>query len=359
MSKNKQILIAGAGPSGLSAAIFLKATGHHSTVIDKKSAISPHSKALAINPRSLDILAPYGISQKLIKAGHQLIALNIRKSNKLIFQTSLSKLNSNYPYLLILPQKTSEEILYDHALNIKIPIHNQTELEKISRSKQQYKITTRNNSFDREPYDMIIGADGAKSNVRKEANIALSGFSYNDTWFLKDLELDIDFEPDNGHIQLFEDGAMLLIRIKDKIWRIAGSFKNLIERLPQNASVGKIIWESEFKIHHKLADKLSKDNIAIIGDAAHLHSPVGARGMNLGIEDAHILSRLINQNKMDKFSKLRLPYLKKTVSRVNRITMAVSGHSTSSIRLRKYLHLIKPFAGFITPQMRKFLSGYT
>ncbi len=124
-----------------------------------------------------------------------------------------------------------------------------------------------------------------------------------------------------GHIRLFPEGGMIMIRLKDNIWRVAGNINSVLNYLPRGTKVGQVHWESEFRIHHKLAKSLIKENIVLIGDAAHLHSPVGARGMNLGIEDAFIASQLINDNKLNEFDKIRKPYLEKTVNRINNITM--------------------------------------
>ena len=87
-----------------------------------------------------------------------------------------------------------------------------------------------------------------------------------------------------------------MIRLKENVWRVAGNLPSLLNYLPPGTVIGDTHWESTFTISHRIARQLEKNNVAIIGDAAHLHSPVGARGMNLGIEDAFVLSELIAAN---------------------------------------------------------------
>ena len=110
MSKNKEILIIGAGPSGLSMAIFLNELGYKPKVIDKKKSISDYSKALGVNPRTLELFEPLGITEKFLNNGRKMNALNIWKGDKLIVKNDFQKVNHKYPFMLIQPQKESEEI---------------------------------------------------------------------------------------------------------------------------------------------------------------------------------------------------------------------------------------------------------
>lgn len=171
----------------------------------------------------------------------------------------------------------------------------------------------------------MIGADGARSEVRKQSGISSYGFQYAEDWRLYDVELEVPVSREEGHVRLFPEGGMILIRLRDNIWRVAGNLPSLLDYLPKGSQLGKIMWESTFRISHRVARELYKDRVVLIGDAAHLHSPVGARGMNLGIEDAYLVSQLIAENRMGSYTELRGRYLKRTVRRINSLTQVLGG----------------------------------
>lgn len=206
-------------------------------------------------------------------------------------------------------------------------------------------------------YQLVIGADGAKSRVRELTEISMDGFRYNEQWELYDVELDIPRAPDEGHVMVYQEGGVVMIRLKEDVWRIAGNMSGLLNYLPKNTKIGKIIWHSTFRIGHRVAKKLQQGNIVLIGDAAHLHSPVGARGMNLGIEDAYIVSQLVKENRLDEYTKIRQGYLKRTVRRINAMTQALGGNGWLVRRARANVEWFKPFFPVAMPVARKFILG--
>ncbi len=356
MIKNKEIAIIGAGPSGLSMAIFLSDLGYKPRIFDKKTQISEHSKALGVNPNTLEIFKPFGITERFLSNGRNMKAVNLWKADKHIYKNDFTKTKSPYPFMLIQPQKESEEILLDEVLKRGIEVEYQSTFNQWDKTNGKYNVLiNKNESIPN--LDYIIGADGGSSKVREQLGIEYKGFRYDEHWELYDIELEMDVELDEGHIRLFPEGGMIMIRLKDNVWRVAGNIKSILNYLPKNAKVGKVHWESEFRIHHKVAKSLTKDNIVLIGDAAHLHSPVGARGMNLGIEDAFIASRLLNENNLANFNSLRKPYLEKTVSRINNITIGMAGNSTRSKFLRNNIGYFKVFFPIIMPRVRNFVLG--
>jgi len=206
-------------------------------------------------------------------------------------------------------------------------------------------------------FDFLVGADGGSSIVRHCNNIEMDGYRYDKEWQLYDIELDVPVNPDEGHIRIFPEGGMIMIRLMEDIWRVAGSMKSILDYLPSDTSIGKIFWESKFRIHHKLAQELTKDNMVLIGDAAHLHSPVGARGMNLGIQDAFIAAKLIHDNSLEDYNDIRRPYLNKTVRQVNDLTMGLAGESKLARIARQRINNLRFLFPFIMPRARKFIMG--
>ena len=172
-----------------------------------------------------------------------------------------------------------------------------------------------------------------------------------------DVELDLPKTPNEGHVLIMEAGGIVMIRLKENIWRVAGNMNSLLHHLPKNTKIGQTLWQSKFKISHRIAVDLYKDNVLIIGDAAHLHSPVGARGMNLGIEDAYIASQLIKENRIGEYTKVRRDYLKRTVRRVNIMTQALASTGLLWRKARSNMRFFKPLFPLVMPVARKFILG--
>ena len=357
MKKHKEIIIIGAGPSGLSMAIFLHELGYRPRILDKKDKISKYSKALGVNPRTLELMKPFGITTKFLTNGRRMNAVNLWKADKHIYRNDFTKINSEYPFMLIQPQKESEEILLEEVQSRNIEVEYNSEFMEFSKSESKYSITLKNKNVSKDRYDYIIGADGGRSKLRRQTGIEYKGYQYDEEWELYDIELEMNVEPDDGHIRLFPEGGMIMIRLKGNIWRIAGNIKSILNYIPKSSVIGKVHWESKFRINHKVAKSLTNENIVLIGDAAHLHSPVGARGMNLGIEDAFICSNLINDNRLSEYNNLRIPYLNKTVGRINNITMGMAGDSKISRLVRNQIGNLKFIFPIVMPRVRSFILG--
>ena len=357
MSADKRILISGAGPSGLSAAIFLKEQGFHPRIIDKKQTVSTYSKALAVNPNSLGIFDEFGIAKRFVEKGYKMKAMNIWRNHKLFFRNEFSKINHKFPFLLILSQRESELLLQEEAVNRKIDLEFGTQLLNIEKTSTGYSSTLQNDDRIKYESDIVIGADGSHSEVRSQTGIEFPGFGYRGTWELYDAELEIDLPANEAGIFFFDNGGMILIPIKDNLWRIAGSMTDLLNYLPKGTKIGNIPWQTKFNIGHHIANTLVKDNVVLIGDAAHIHSPLGGRGMNLGVQDAYLVSKAIAGNKLDQYSASRLPYLRKTVGRINTLTTMAAADSGFRLLMKKTAWMAKPILPLFKPTLRNFVSG--
>ncbi|MFS4494580.1 FAD-dependent oxidoreductase [Maribacter sp. 2308TA10-17] len=357
MKKKKEIAIIGAGPSGLSMALFLNELGYNPILFDRKNIISKYSKALGVNPRTLELMKPFGLTTKFLKNGRRMTAINLWKGDQHIYKNDFSKVNSEFPFMLIQPQKESEEILLEEIQSRGIQVEYDSEFVKYTKVDSKYAITLKDKNQFSKNFDFLIGADGGHSQIRKQTNIRYKGYRYDEAWELFDIELEMNVNSEEGHIRLFPDGGMIMIRLHENIWRIAGNLNSILNYLPKKSVIGKIHWESKFRINHKVAQNLVKENIVLIGDAAHLHSPVGARGMNLGIEDAFISSKLINEDRIDEYTGIRKPYLESTVKRINNITMGMAGNSTISKIIRSQIGNMKPIFPIVMPRVRNFVLG--
>jgi len=353
MTNKKEILIVGAGPSGLSAAIFLSELGYKPRIIDQKPSINIHSKALAVNAQTLKIFEPFGISKRFFDNALQVPAMNIWKYDKLAIRNEFTSIQGSRP-LLLQSQRESEEILLDEVQKRGISIEYSTALTSIQKNDSGYKSIINGSEFQS---NFVIAADGAHSVIRKQNNIDFTPIWDNGIWELYDVELDVPIAKNEAHVRLFEDGGMIMLPMKNNVWRLAGTLKNLLNYLPAQTTMGNISWQTTFHVSHHLAGSLTHENVVLIGDAAHLHSPIGGRGMNLGIEDAYISTTLLHNEKLNDYNALRRPYLNRTIKRIGTLTRTMVENTTLSRFVRNNIEFIKPIFPLVRPTMTRFILG--
>lgn len=361
MEKDDKILVVGAGPSGLASALFLSERGIKTRIIEKNNHISRYSKALGVNPRTLQLLETSGLTGKFLDKGRKMEKINIWKGDKPVYQNDLSKISHRYPFMLILPQLDSEAILLEELNRRSIEVEFGTSFRALKAGATRLDVVlsppNHQTTVEEAQFSLLIGADGTRSKVREQIGIPSVGFQYSEDWELYDVELDVSLNRDEGHVRLFREGGMILIRLRDNIWRVAGNLKSLFSYLPHGSRVGEIVWKSTFRISHRVAEELFRKGVVLIGDAAHIHSPVGARGMNLGIEDAYVVSQLVSENRIQEYTGVREIYLKRTVRRINAITQGLAGDSFLPRLVRTHIDWFKFAFPLAVPFARKFIMG--
>ena len=184
-------------------------------------------------------------------------------------------------------------------------------------------------------------ADGNKSKVRQEIGVEMNGWEHPTEYTLYDIELETPISHKEGHYRFYRDGAMLMLHIRDGVWRVAGNLKDILNYLPKGTKTGKISWETNFTISEKVAQRYSVGNVHIIGDAAHIHSPLGGKGMNMCIEDSYIFSELFHQNREGEFSGVRRKKVQHTVGVLGQLTEVVGGQHFIGRTMRGSM---KPFS---------------
>ena len=264
---NSRCLIVGGGPAGLAAALFLSARGIQPRIIDKRDDVSLYSKALGVNPRTLELLESSGLTQRFLDNGRKMECINLWHKDRVVFRNQLSAVKHRYPFMLIQPQRKSELLLAEALTQRGIRVERQTELAQLQQEGSQslVRLDLPGGMTEEAVYETVIGADGAHSRVRDQLAIAYEGFQYQEPWELYDIALETTLHPDEGHILLFPEGGVIMIRLEENIWRVAGNTKPLLDRLPRGTKVGNVVWQSTFTISHKLAYQLHKNNAALIG----------------------------------------------------------------------------------------------
>ncbi len=310
-----EILIVGAGPSGLTAATELTRRGITPTIIDNDGLPTPESRALAIHARTLDILEPAGITERLLKAGNIIKGFYIRHNGKNLLHLNFKDLPHRFNFILALPQSKTEEIMIEALKEKGLDVNWHTTLEAFEKTEAGYKCSfDKGSSLETSNFDMIIGADGAHSTVRKQLGVPFDGESIPGEWSLADVEWDDWPHPvDHAIINLTPNGPLAFFPLGEGYGRLVSSRPGLLNHIPKEAKLKKVIWESNFRISYRQVKTYQQNNVFLVGDAAHIHSPAGGRGMNLGIEDAATLAYLIKEDRTRDYTKQRHPIGRKVL----------------------------------------------
>lgn len=352
-------MIVGAGPTGLSAALFLAERGVSVRIVEQHDGLSRHSKAFGVNPRTLSLLASTGVTERLLAQGHRVAALNIWRHGRRLFQLDLAKTNHRFPFMLIHAQAKSEAVLADALKQRGIDVEFNTRLTDIQTGRDSVVTHLERADGQTERVDgrFALGADGAHSTVRQRLDIGFPGDAYPELWQIIDLRLDTNLAGEQGHLVLDDQGAVFFIRLEADVWRVAGNVPSLLAHLPVGTQAGEVLWESDFRISHRVVEQFRVGCVAVAGDAAHLHSPLGGRGMNLGVEDAYVFAQLVAEKHLDHYDDLRRPVVQSVVHRVARLTQIARGKSFKA-RLARWL---SPLLGTALPlaagSLRKWVLG--
>lgn len=341
------VLIAGAGPVGLSLALGLCRAGKSVLVLEKNSRLSEHSRAPAIWPRTQEILADLGVISEFLAQGITLTELGLWDAdttpNTRRLHVPLSELGGEtvFACLLILPQEKTEQLLLDAlrkqpTANVKFSAELTGLVQDLSGVQFTYKDPTGTEHTARGRF--AAGCDGAHSKVRELLGFSLEGFTYSlraalaDIRFAQPLREDLPFPRFST-----KEFLAVALRIEKDLWRLILPYPSTssleldhrIERavprlFPQGAVASgyEVVWKSEFKLHRRISTGLVAGRIALAGDAGHLNSPIGAQGMNAGIQDADVLKDAflcaLNDNSphpLARYEEIRHTEIRKGVNR--------------------------------------------
>ena len=352
----------GAGPVGLVAAVELKRRGFKPRVLEKDPGPHVESRALAVNPRTLDILSPSGATKRLLAAGVKARAVNLHgPDGNVLFRLETANIpHPEHAYMLVLPQADTEKYLIEtlggrNAIEWNTPVTGMT----LQDGKPELTLQKSGKKQTLKP-DIVIGADGAHSIVRKALGVGFEGESYEHDWGL----LDARFPSlPRGELHIFDLSPLLIgfIPIRDDLFRVVADTPDVLKVLPAHLKTEEIVWQSRFRISHRLVETYSKGPVFLAGDAAHIHSPLGGRGMNLGIEDAAWLAYLIDTGETERYASLRRAVARKVLAEVDRATRFMSSDGALATFFRRHLlpyvartrfvqrNALKTIAGLATP----------
>jgi len=352
-------LIVGAGPVGLAAALLLADRGIRARIVDRLPEPSPYSKALGVNPRTLTLLERTGVTERMLAQGWLMGALNVWRRRRRLFRLELSGVEHKYPFMLIHSQARSEALLSEALAERGIRVERGVALEDLELCPSHVDVGLRHpgGQHERVSTRVMLGADGARSTVRTSLGIPFVGSSFDEPWKLYDLELDPPLDRNEAHAFLLEGGGMFVVRLDDRLWRVIGNLPDLLERLPKGTTVGQLAWESDFGISSRLAERFREGCAYLAGDAAHIHSGLGARGMNLGVEDAYVFAALAAEGRLHDYERLRRPVDAAVVRQTERITEVPRGKKPLAKVARSLVPLAAPFIPLAAKGASRWVLG--
>ncbi|WP_281975134.1 FAD-dependent monooxygenase [Halobacillus litoralis] len=362
------VLIVGAGPTGLMMANQLNKYGIRYLIIDQKNRRSLYSKALVVHARTIEMLEILGVEDKWINESFISKQLNFYYNDESLFTIDFSLLRkkTDFPFLSILPQSETERLL-ENNLPAE-PVQWSTKLIDIQHHEDSARATVIKGG---EEYDIcaryVIGCDGAHSKTRKLVQMPFEGESENITVMLGDVEIN---EPSlNNKLSLIstQRGLLFFAPFQNNYTRvIAIDFDKQGSNFPEEvtldeiqASVTKLypeslqlenpFWLSSFTASHRQVPSYKDKRVFFAGDAAHIHNPLGGQGMNVGIQDAvnlswklaYVLKYHLSPSLLDTYQEERKPVAQDVINATDRLIQVMSIQNKYAIKARnKALQLV-------------------
>ncbi|QNI08460.1 pentachlorophenol monooxygenase [Mycobacterium kubicae] len=294
-----EVLVVGAGPTGLTLTTALLARGVDAILVDKLPAGAGTSRAAAVNARTLEVLEDLDVSWRLVKNGLIAPRFSMRQRASTLIPIDFSALPTKYPYTLMISQADTEQILAQRLSEMGGQAIRPKTVTALA--EHAHGVTATFDDGQTLTADYVVGADGMHSTVREHAGIGFAGGEFAESFALADVRVTGAAPREEVILFYGRDGLTVLAPLPGGIYRIvapaadapreptAEFAQHLLDTRgfgPGRTVVTELLWGSRFRIQHRVADRYRNGRLILAGDAAHVHSPAGGQGMNLGITDA-------------------------------------------------------------------------
>lgn len=362
------VMIIGAGPTGLSLACQLVRFGINFMIIDRKSGVTTRSKAIGVQARTMEIYEQLGIVEQAINRGQIAGKINIVTGGKIRGGVDLSAMGtglSPYPYLFILDQSKNEQLLAEYLQSYDREVLWQTELKDFTQTEIGVvaQVKTADGLSRSIEAKYLVGCDGAKSPVRHALGLTFKGSTFERLFYVADAQVDWEFSHDAGYGCLARNSVALFFpMVGEKRYRIIGTFPEglakeegeiLYDEIEQRIKadtklaldISHVNWFSVYKVNTRAVNQFSVGRCFVAGDAAHIHSPAGGQGMNTGIQDAYNLAWKLafaiegkaNERLLDTYNEERLPNAQRLLETTDRAFNVLVGSNWWLAAIRMYI----------------------
>jgi len=363
--KHSDILIIGAGPTGLVLALWLTKLGMKVRIIDKTAEPGTTSRALGVQARTLELYRQLDLTDAVVKRGHKVPAVNLWVKGEPATRLPFERIGSDltpYPFLHIFPQDQHERLLIDRLEAVGVSIERRTELVGFTDEGERVIARLQGSEGREETCEAsyIAGCDGARSTVRETIGTGFPGGSYRQLFYVADVEaagraldgelhVDLDEADFLAVFPLAGTGrARLIGTVRDERADRADTltFHDVSDRAIKHLKVDvrKVNWFSTYHVHHRVTEHFRKGRAFLLGDAAHIHSPAGGQGMNTGIGDAinlawklaAVLAGHAPDKLLDSYEAERIGFARRLVATTDRVFSFVTaeGRIADIIRTR-------------------------
>jgi 2-polyprenyl-6-methoxyphenol hydroxylase-like FAD-dependent oxidoreductase len=343
------VLVVGAGPTGLMLANQLGRRGVPTRILDRHAGPSLQTRALGVQARTLEIYSHLGIVERALELGKRATGANLWAGGRRTARVPLGDIGrdmSPYPFLLILGQDDNERLLGERLHQWGLAVEWNTELVGLTQEADRViaKLKQPDGTIREVRAAWVAGCDGARSAVREQSGIAFQGAPYEHVFFVADTRMTGPMVPDELNVYFWRDGFHLFFPMRGiDHWRIVGivppalrgredlTLDHMIPSIRDEAGAGVVLqdcsWFSTYRIHHRRAERFRDRRCFLLGDAAHIHSPVGAQGMNTGLQDAYnlawklalVVSGGATPALLDSYEAERIPVAQRLLSTTDRM----------------------------------------
>lgn len=329
MNSKPRVLVVGAGPTGLTAAVELARRGVDVKLIERRTSSSGLSRAVGLQPASIALLQPSGVARKILTEAIAYRSVVVHSGDQQLASIEFPNGNSQAT-LYGLAQDRTELHLRCALESFGGQLHYGQTLKSI-RQKQGYVIagiqSAEGGQAKGEDFDYVIGADGVDSAVRSQLGLEFSGYELPQRWSIADVDCK-DWNTSGFRIYLLTAGQVVVVApMEVNRVRIVANSTDALALLPVPIDVVRIRRQSEFKIAVRQVARYAVGRVFLAGDAAHCHSPVGGRGMNLGIADAADLAARLSVGQVEGYHQARHAAGRKVIAdseRTRRLLMSKS-----------------------------------
>lgn len=299
-----KVLIVGAGPTGLTAALELARHGIKAEVVDKKAEPSSLSRAVGIMPASIDLLHPTGVGEAVLAEGIPLQKVMFHRGERRLMALDFSDIATRDNTIIGLPQDRTETLMREGLSQLGVEVLYDKAVTGINNTAERAEVVFADGSSG--TYDWVIAADGVHSTLRTQLRIPFTGYDLPEDWSIADVDISEQYASGLFSIWLSQDGRpTVVVPIGEQRVRVISATDDALASLPASALSGievlHVRRSGTFNIAIRQAENYVKGRVLLAGDAAHCHSPVGGRGMNLGIADAVAAAQAIIQGKPDDY----------------------------------------------------------
>jgi 2-polyprenyl-6-methoxyphenol hydroxylase-like FAD-dependent oxidoreductase len=342
------VLIVGAGPTGLMLANQLARRGIRFEIIDRHAGHAQQTRAMAVHARTLEIYAKLGIADEAVARGAIGTGANMWAGGKWRANIPIGDIGqglSPFPFVLMLGQDENEYILGDKLKQLGARVQWSTELLSFEQRSDCVDVVLKQPDGAQRHMKAawVAGCDGSHSIVRDANGIGFPGAPYEHTFFVADTEAVGPMRPNELNVYLSREGFHLFFPMRgtDR-WRVIGilppelrarddvTFEQVVPSVRAQAgnalTFKSCLWFSTYRIHHRAAERFREGRCFLLGDAAHIHSPMGGQGMNTGLQDAYNLAwklALVVQGRadpalLDTYAQERMPVAKQLLETTDR-----------------------------------------